>query len=74
MTAPADLHDPASEEYDPRRLMMPGEVAKLFRVDPRTVSRWERQGRLACVRTLGGYRRFYTDQVEDLIGMPRGTL
>jgi excisionase family DNA binding protein len=40
------------------RLMMPGEVADLFRVDPKTVTRWAACGRLDSVRTPGGRYRF----------------
>src|SRR5260370_42150675 len=33
------------------------EVAALFLVDPKTVTRWNQQGRIKCVRTPGGHRR-----------------
>lgn len=39
------------------RLLTPGEVAKLFRVDPKTVTRWAKAGRLASLRTPGGHIR-----------------
>lgn len=39
-------------------LLTPGEVAKIFRVDPKTVSRWALRGKLPFIRTLGGHRRF----------------
>jgi len=48
-------------------LMTPAEVAALFRVDPKTVTRWAQQGKLTCVRTLGGHRRFRTNEVQDLL-------
>ena len=38
-------------------LLTPGEVAVLFRVDPKTVTRWAQAGKLSAVRTLGGHRR-----------------
>jgi excisionase family DNA binding protein len=38
-------------------LMTPGEVAALFRVDPKTVTKWARAEKLSCIRTLGGHRR-----------------
>lgn len=47
------------------RLLTPGEVAKLFRVDPKTVTRWAAAGRIPSVRTPGGHRRFYE------VGRPR---
>ncbi len=43
-------------------LLTPGEVGRLFRVDPKTVTRWAKTGRLASVRTLGGHRRYPADQ------------
>ncbi len=42
----------------PNRLLTPAEVAALFRVDPKTVTRWAQQGKLNSIRTLGGHRRF----------------
>jgi excisionase family DNA binding protein len=47
-------------------LMTPAEVAALFRVSPKTVARWSRAGRLTAVKTLGGHRRFRSDEVETL--------
>jgi excisionase family DNA binding protein len=40
-------------------LLTPGEVARLFRVDPKTVTRWADRGQLPSIRTLGGRRRFH---------------
>lgn len=47
--------------------LTPGEVARIFRVDPKTVTRWARQGKLDTTRTLGGHRRFRKDQITRLI-------
>jgi len=38
------------------RLLTPGEVASLFRVDPKTVTRWAASGRITSIRTPGGHR------------------
>ena len=48
-------------------LLTPGEVATLFRVDPKTVTRWAQDGRLTCIRTLGGHRRFRAAEVYALL-------
>jgi len=48
-------------------LLTPGEVAKLFRVDPKTVTRWAAAGRLGSVRTPGGHRRFLESEIEALL-------
>lgn len=49
------------------QLLTPGEVAALFRVDPKTVTRWAQDGRLSSVRTLGGHRRFRAAEVHALL-------
>ena len=51
-----------------QQLLTPGEVARLFRVDPKTVTRWASDGKLTCIRTLGGHRRFRADEVYALLG------
>lgn len=51
----------------PDRLMTPGEVASLFRVDPKTVTRWATAGRIEAVRTPGGHRRFRESQIRALL-------
>ncbi len=51
-------------ESEPEALLKPGEVALLFRVSPKTVSRWSEEGRIASVRTLGGHRRFSSKEVS----------
>lgn len=54
-------------------LLTPGEVARLFRVDPKTVARWEKDGRLASVRTLGGHRRYPRGQIDRVLAARRGS-
>ncbi len=39
-------------------MLTPGQVARLFSVDPQTVGRWAKAGKLPFVRTPGGTRRF----------------
>ena len=64
----ADFNDSDAAEA----LLTPSEVAALFRVNPKTVTRWARAGKLTAIRTLGGHRRFraseirhFLDDVED---------
>lgn len=47
------------------RLMTPAEVADFFRVDPKTVARWAKAGRLHSTRTLGGHRRYKKADVVE---------
>lgn len=48
-------------------LLTPSEVASLFRVDPKTVTRWAKAGKLSSVRTLGGHRRYVESEVRSLL-------
>lgn len=50
----------------PGRYVTRGAVAKLLGVSPNTVSRWAREGRIQCQKTLGGHRRFDRTLIEDL--------
>lgn len=57
-----------SRAVDIEALLTPAEVAALFRVDPKTVTRWARAGKLTSLRTLGGHRRYLESEVRDLLG------
>ena len=48
-------------------LLTPSEVATLFRVDPKTVTRWAKAGKLTSIRTLGGHRRYKESEVKTLL-------
>lgn len=47
-------------------LLRPAEVAAIFRVSPKTISRWSDAGVLASTRTNGGHRRFPARAVYEL--------
>lgn len=51
------------------RLLTPGEVAALFRVDPKTVTRWAASGRISSIRTPGGHRRYREVEIRALLGL-----
>jgi excisionase family DNA binding protein len=53
-------------------LLTPAEVASLFRVDPKTVTRWAKAGKLTAVRTLGGHRRYRQSEVQSLLNSNTG--
>ena len=53
--------------HSDERLLTPAEVAQLFRVHPKTVSRWVQAGKLSAVRTLGGHRRYRAHEVYALL-------
>ena len=48
-------------------LLTPSEVGQIFRVDPKTVTRWAKAGRLTSVKTLGGHRRYRQAEVNALM-------
>ena len=52
---------------DQEVLLTPSEVAYLFRVDPKTVTRWAKAGKLTSIRTLGGHRRYKESEVRALL-------
>jgi excisionase family DNA binding protein len=56
-----------TEAPEHEELLTPAEVAKMFNVDPKTVSRWANTGRLGSVRTPGGHRRFRASEVRGLL-------
>jgi len=53
-------------------LLTPAEVASLFRVDPKTVTRWAKAGKLTSIRTLGGHRRYKDSEVKSLLNSVSG--
>jgi len=58
---------PIVQERRNEPLLTPGEVARIFRVDPKTVTRWAAAGRIKSICTPGGHRRFYRSEVNKLL-------
>ena len=52
---------------DTEPLLTPHQVAALFRVDPKTVTRWAASGRIGSIRTPGGHRRFRESEIRALL-------
>lgn len=50
---------------DAEVLMTPKEVAQRFHVNPKTVTRWAKAGKLTAIRTLGGHRRYRESEVLE---------
>lgn len=64
-TVMTDLH----EDDD---LLTPTEVAALFSVDPKTVTRWVTAGKIQVAhRTLGGHRRYRYGDVRAAMDAAR---
>ena len=55
------------EAHDDETLLTPSEVAAMFRVNPKTVTRWARSGKITAIRTLGGHRRFRASEVRQYL-------
>jgi excisionase family DNA binding protein len=48
-------------------LLTPSQVATMFHVDRKTVTRWANTGKLTSIRTLGGHRRYRENEVRALL-------
>ena len=62
----------AGRPIDGDELLTPSEVAALFRVDPKTVTRWAKAGKLTSIRTLGGHRRYRAGEGYSLLDRTPG--
>lgn len=61
-----DARPDLTEATQPHALLTPAEVAAIFSVDPKTVTRWATTGQLTTVRTPGGHRRYHHTEVIRL--------
>ncbi|MFC3985465.1 BldC family transcriptional regulator [Streptosporangium jomthongense] len=52
------------------RLLTPGEVARIFGVDPKTVNRWALTGKVPSIRTPSRQRRYLESEVRALLRGP----
>lgn len=52
---------------EPVPMLTPTEVAELFRVDPKTVTRWGKAGKLRSIKTPGGHHRFFEAEVRSFL-------
>jgi excisionase family DNA binding protein len=48
-------------------ILEPWQVAELFHVNVKTITRWASEGKLPHIRTLGGHRRYRRDEIEQII-------
>ena len=71
--SPTETFEPSSTEVEPMQphdddaLLTPSEVAAMFRVNPKTVTRWARAGKISAIRTLGGHRRFKASEIRQFL-------
>ena len=63
---PTQIEATMRKHTEETALLTPSEVAILFRVSPKTVTRWAKEGKLPYIRTLGGHRRYPARDVRAL--------
>lgn len=51
-------------DLEVEQLLTPAEIAALFRVDPETLTRWAKLGKLRAISTLGSHRRYRETDVR----------
>ena len=49
------------------KLINPKQAAEMLKVHPVTLINWEKAGRIQCVKTLGGHRRYCLDEIEKIL-------
>jgi excisionase family DNA binding protein len=54
-------------ESEHEKLLTPSQVAAIFAVDTKTITRWAKAGKLSSIRTLGGHRRYKDAEVRALL-------
>jgi excisionase family DNA binding protein len=57
----------SNDQADADKLLTPAEVAAMFRVNAKTVTRWARSGRLSAIKTMGGHRRYRLSEVRRAV-------
>lgn len=61
------MTDAPQEGGSVERYLKPGEVARSLHVSPKTINRWANAGRIPCIVTLGGHRRFRQEDVDAAV-------
>jgi excisionase family DNA binding protein len=61
------MMEPNPQNSEHEELLTPSEVAAMFRVNPKTVTRWARSGKISAIRTLGGHRRFRKSEITRIL-------
>lgn len=54
-------------------LLLAAEAAQLLRVTVKTLERWEKGGKLECVRLPGGSRRYRRADIDAIAYPPKAT-
>ena len=49
------------------KLISPKRASKMLGVHPVTLINWEKNGKLECVKTLGGHRRYKLEDIKKIL-------
>lgn len=49
------------------KLISPKEASKMLGVSLSCLRNWEKAGKIKCVKTLGGHRRFKLEEIKRII-------
>jgi excisionase family DNA binding protein len=60
------LHQRTRPLPDAEPFLHTSQVADILHVSPKTIARWATDGRLPCLRTLGGHRRYPEPAIRQL--------
>lgn len=47
-------------------VLTPGTAARLLGVDPKTLTRWDKAGKIESFRTPGGHRRYRREVIDAI--------
>ncbi len=61
---------PIIKERKADPLLTPGEVAKIFRVNPKTITRWAAAGKIKSLTLPSGHRRFSRSAIMAMLNFP----
>jgi excisionase family DNA binding protein len=56
-----------------KKLVMPAKAAEMLGVTVMCLRVWENEGKIECVKTLGGHRRYKLDEIKKLLGITKSS-
>lgn len=60
-----------AKDFEAEPLLTPAQASAILGVDPKTVSRYARDGKISFIRTLGGHRRFKEREIRAMAAAKR---
>lgn len=61
-----------SKDFESETLLTPGQAALILGVDPKTVARYAKAGKVSYIRTPGGHRRFKESEIKHFARVRNG--